>query len=122
MIQTLWIPGKLPSLNQLIFTDVRSRIKVQKAWVDPIALIAKAAKLKTISAKVFIHYTHVRVEFRGDPSNWAAGAAKVIEDGLVQAGILPDDSFKYVAGFDHVFILDKTTKPGVKIILEDGWT
>lgn len=118
MIQTLWIPGKLPSLNQLIFTDVRSRIKVQKAWVDPIALLAKAAKLSTIKNKVYLSYIHKKAEFRGDPSNWAAGAAKVIEDGLVKAGVLPDDSFKYIDGFQHEFKLEKL-KPGVLVYLED---
>jgi len=106
----------MPSLNQLLFAKVRATIKLRQAWIEPVRILAKAAKLLPMG-RVFMRYEHRRASLRGDPSNFAAAAAKLIEDGLVQAGVLKDDSFEYIAGFSHTFVVDKL-KPGVLVTLE----
>lgn len=102
--QQLFIPGKLPSLNNLIFTKVGSRIRIQKAWTSTVAVLALKAKLRKMK-RVHVWYSHRLKDKRSDPSNLAAGCAKVVEDGLVQAKVLKDDGFAEVEGFEHSFRL-----------------
>jgi Holliday junction resolvase RusA-like endonuclease len=52
---------------------------------------------------------------RRDPDNFAA-AKKFILDGLVQAGVLADDGWDEVVGFDESWIVDKE-KPGVLVTI-----
>ena len=56
---------------------------------------------------------------RRDKDNVAAGGRKLILDGLVEAGILPDDSWKYVVGWEDHFAVDKV-KPGVRVTIFEG--
>jgi hypothetical protein len=43
-----------------------------------------------------------------------AFAKKFIIDGLVQANVIPEDSMKYIIGFEDEFIVSK--KVGVEVI------
>lgn len=46
-------------------------------------------------------YFHVEPNRRRDPSNFSAGAQKIIEDALQAAGRLEGDGWKHIGGFSH---------------------
>ena len=63
-----------------------------------------------------IKFTWLIKNKRIDPDN-RAFSKKAVLDGLVKAGILPDDTHKYITGFTDTFEL--SNKVGVRIEVEE---
>jgi len=61
--------------------------------------------------------TWITKDLRKDPDNVSAGV-KFILDGLVQAGILPDDRRKQINSIKHEFGVDKQN-PRVEIVIKE---
>ncbi len=101
---TLFIPGPLPGLNEIINAKGNTRgkwnaySKMKKHWGGLIALLARAKGIETIPEGSRFYYRCVEPNRSRDPSNIIAGAVKLIEDGLQEAGILENDGWKHVAG------------------------
>jgi hypothetical protein len=104
--QFLWIPGPLPSLNDII--DARRRIfrvkgkpagdaytKLKAAWTTRIRLRALAQRFRPVQFGAF-SYLCVERDRKRDPSNVVAGAVKLIEDALQAAELLPNDGWAQV--------------------------
>ena len=117
-VQEVWLPGRWPSLNELMYKGTRHKIQVKRLWADLTIAFVNRAKLAPVSKRVHLSYEHRRANLRGDPSNFAAGAAKVIEDSLVKCGILKNDGFANVSGFTHTFKID-AENPGVKVVISE---
>ena len=62
--------------------------------------------------RVFINFTWVEPNKRRDPDNISSAGIKLILDAMVWAGIIIDDSQKYVEGWTNTFRVDKEN-PGV---------
>ncbi len=62
-----------------------------------------ASILPKISKPVELRISWVECDKRRDIDNVAAGGTKVLLDGLVAAGILPDDSRRWVRAITHLF-------------------
>lgn len=94
MIQTLTLSGYHPvSANTLLSTNPHWRSKIKQAEYDVIAGEAMQQGIAKASGKRRASY-HMQGWPKGrmlDPSN----ALKVIEDALVAAGLLRDDSSAY---------------------------
>jgi Holliday junction resolvase RusA-like endonuclease len=81
---------------------------LKKAATEIVAWNCKAQRLKPIDAvETDDDDDRVTLVFdwphsRRDPDNQSFGA-KMILDGLVKAGVLPDDSRKWIAEIRHVF-------------------
>lgn len=113
----VWIPGHWPS-----YTDIHEsgnhyttrRIKLK--WQDDVALLVKAAKVPACGS-VWLRYTHYRRERRGDKSNLASAAMKIVEDALVTSRVIRDDCWRFVVGFSHDFVIDPVE--GLKVIIID---
>lgn len=92
--------GKLPSLNELIKAGRTNRYvgaKVKKEFTQDLAWIFKAqARGKRYSEKVVISIHCYEGNLRRDDDNVLSGACKVILDALQVAGIIPNDSPRYV--------------------------
>lgn len=114
--QALWLPGRLPGLNEYIAAINSSRYvgnNMKKEHTEAVAWQAK--KLRQVEKPVFIQFTWKEPNRLRDPDN-IVFAKKLILDGLVSAKILPNDNQKWIIGFqDHIFIDEKN--PGVGIIL-----
>lgn len=104
------IDGQLTDLNTYIkalnsHRQAGNAIKQEettRVWAE-----CKKTYHEPISAfPVHITYDWYSPNQRKDTDN-VAFSKKFINDGLVQAGILPDDSRKYVAGFTDHFHIDK---------------
>ena len=85
------IPAIPPSNNQFIGRNVRWQYQSEKKrWAELIAVFCRPKPPKPIErARVTISYTF-KDGRRRDPDNYSG---KMILDGLVNAGILVDDSF-----------------------------
>lgn len=111
-LQALVIDGAFPGLNDYISAERTNRYRgaaVKKQWTDVVAAAAKKC-MTPIPEDCFPvtfrfrWYEHNR---RRDKDNVSAFGRKVILDGLVQAGILPNDNWNYVEGFRDEFYVDR---------------
>lgn len=117
--QTLIIKGSLPSLNEYISALNRNRYAgnhMKQVNTDLVYFECRSQKLEAVLEPVIIHYTWYMENKRKDVDN-VSFAKKFINDGLVLAGILVDDSQKYVKGFTDTFFIDKNA-PRIEISLE----
>jgi len=132
--RTLWIPGQLPGLNELIAAAKSGRgrgngyARLKAQWTEEIAIRARAAGLWKWPSGASFRFRWVEGSKRRDPDNFTGGGRKLILDGLVLAGVLPDDSWRYVDGFTDAWeavggLRDDGSRndgPGVEVILSAG--
>lgn len=117
----LTIPGKLDGLNDYIAAERTNRHKGAKMKADNGNIVAVAIRQclrdVRIERAVEMHYTWYEPNKRRDLDNVSSFGRKVIQDSLVQCGVLKDDGWKYVVGFSDRFEVDKANpRIEVKII------
>lgn len=110
-LQALVIDGALPGLNDYISAERTNRYRgaaVKKQWTDVVAAAAKKwlAPIPEHCFPVTFRFQWHEQNRRRDKDNVSAFGRKVILDGLVQAGILPNDNWNYVEGFRDEFYVD----------------
>ena len=137
-----WVPGKVPSLNDLLDAKgtrqpiVRSIIMRQKprkgqrgGEFDLYNDIKQDWTQRTIRAvgspfvrvqQAFFGYLVVEETLRRDPSNICSAAVKFIEDGLVKAGVIPNDGWDNVLGIRVHWVHRKGRDPGVYVVMSDS--
>jgi len=114
------IPGRLPGLNEIIDAAKQGKGKYQpyammkEHYTTMIGWLAK--KLPNFE-KVALIITWYEPDRRRDPDNIMAGQ-KFILDALVHAGVIPNDSQKYVRGIVHRFKVDRKN-PRVEVEIVD---
>jgi hypothetical protein len=112
MEQRLTIPGKLPGMNEIIdgcktkiYQRGRKRVfqyTADKAYFcEKIAQLCALQRIKPVSCVLVTVIFKERRMLR-DPDNVQAGI-KFILDGMVRAGVLPDDTCKEVKGIQYGF-------------------
>lgn len=126
-MQRLWIPGRIPGLNEIIEASVASGPvdargkrsssyrRDKKALTATIDILVGWQKVKPMAAGYFT-YLFCEPNRRRDPSNFVAGGVKVIEDALRKAGVIPGDGWNVVRGYAPYWICDPTS-PGVAVYL-----
>lgn len=105
------IPGKWPSLNEYI-----DQCKIKRnRWNAGNSMKrrdqAKLVRLintqkRKIKPPVYIEYRFFCGDRRRDLDNVSGYFHKIFQDALVDAGVIPDDSWRYVVGFSDSFALD----------------
>ncbi len=75
------------------------RSRRSKAWRQLAERRAKAEGIGTFERIGVVCYLHFADSRLRDPANWAP-TAKAAIDGLVDAGVVPDDNHKFVTGPD----------------------
>jgi Holliday junction resolvase RusA-like endonuclease len=111
------IEGRLPGLNEIIEaakSHYGAYAKMKQTYTDMVAWLAK--KLPRFE-KVALVITWYEPDLRRDLDNIMAGQ-KFILDGMVQAGVIPDDSQKYILGIYHRFKVDRQN-PRVEVEIVD---
>ena len=121
-IETLWIPGRLPGLNEIIEARGSASGKAN-AWASmkkklqgTIALLARAHGVGRWTAAHFA-YVHFEPNRMRDPSNFCSGAQKVVEDALQKAKLIPNDGWRQVLSFQHLWHV--SDDPGTMVVLSD---
>ena len=105
----LVIPGELPSLNEYIRAERSIRYaasELKRTATARVAWEARAQGLAPVTGPVQVHYHWFLPNRRKDLDN-VRFAAKFINDGLVEAGVLPDDSMRYIQGLSDAFDVDR---------------
>lgn len=106
----LTIPDTLPNLNDYISAERTNRHKGAKMKADSGNIVAVAIRQcmrgVRIEKPVFMEYTWIEPSRRRDKDNISSFGRKVIQDALVQCGVLKDDGWNYVVGFSDRFEVD----------------
>lgn len=108
-MQKLIINGKLPNLNEYTLACRTNRYmgaKLKQQAEQVILIAIKQQKLQPVKQPVQLAYTWIEPNKRRDKDN-IAFAQKFVQDALVKAGILKNDSWNYIIGFSHNFKIDK---------------
>ncbi len=121
------VPGRLPGANE--YTRAcrgrgwRSGAGMKERETSKVAWHAKAARLPSFASPVRVRIAWHEPNARRDVDNVRFGA-KFVLDGLVEAGVLPDDSQRWVVGIEDEFLVDPGD-PRVEVEIrddeEDGW-
>lgn len=122
MRQSFFVPGPLPSMNEMIAAAKGyngrgfAYAKMKQEWTTLVAQCATAANLTLVLNPVAISCQWNEKHRRRDIDNVQAGV-KFVLDGLVQAGILVNDTQAKVWQLTHSIVLDKT-HPGVWVEID----
>lgn len=121
-MQTIIIPGTMPGLNEYITQLNGNRWSGNRMKQDQTSRVVMECRicraLPVAHYPVTIEYDWYVPDRRKDLDN-ISWAKKLINDGLVVAGILTDDSQKYVAGFTDRFHIDKHN-PRILVTIRDA--
>lgn len=116
----LWIPTRAPGLNELLNakgSNWPAYNELKKKWSGMVLILARVQGFRRVEAG---HFTYLLVEpnKKRDPSNIVSGAVKVVEDALVDAGLLENDGWEHVLGLKGHWI-QRTGLTGV-LLCWDG--
>lgn len=115
------LPGRLPGLNEIIRAAKQGNRNYQPyakmKEINTSAVAWTASKLPRNKGKVNITITWYEKDRRRDPDNVMAGQ-KFILDGLVVAGIIKNDSQKYINDILHKFRVDRKN-PRIEVEIEE---
>lgn len=130
-MQTLWIPGPLPGMNDVIKTSNIADFgrhgkrwnaynELKQRWSREIELYAHQAGFRSL---VGCYFTFMFAESnkRRDPDNIVGGGHKIVFDSLVGAGFLPNDGWQHVQGFADYWLVDPD-RPGVLVMVTKSAT
>ncbi len=121
MEYSLTIPGRLPGLNEYIAAERSNRHKAAKMKADYGNIVSceirRCLGRIHIYKPVFMEYKWVEKGKRRDLDNITFGR-KIIQDSLVQCGVLKDDGWKYVVGFSDRFEVDKSN-PRIEVLIKE---
>jgi hypothetical protein len=104
-MQSLWIPHKLPGLNELL--DAKAVMSssskrrwsaynsLKKQWAANLTLLARSQGFQRVDSGYFT-YLFIEPNQKRDKSNVIGAGVKLIEDSLVKAELLADDGWKNV--------------------------
>lgn len=118
MKRTFEILGRFPSLNEFYRMERYEQNRVKKECDELVAWSAKAAKIKPYDRRVMLHFLWVEPNRRRDLDNIAFGK-KFVQDGLVKAGILRNDTHHEIAGFSDEFAYD-SKNPRIVVTIEEA--
>lgn len=95
MSQVLRINNFPPTQNELRRLHYQAIAKKKAEWENIVGWLVKEQKIQPVQRVNVTYEFWFKDNKLRDPDNYAA-SAKAIQDGLVKAGILPDDNFKHV--------------------------
>ncbi len=129
-IACLWVPGPLPGLNELIEAAKGAAgrgaryAKLKRQWTETVWALALSARIHRpgpFDRPVVLTFDWIEKDRRRDPDNVAAGGRKLILDGLVTAGVLKGDGWRWIRSWhDRWRVADEVVcgkGPGVGVTI-----
>lgn len=117
----LEISGRLPSLNEYISANRydknagnRFKRNEQKKVMWQIRQQLKGVKIRR---PIRLHYIWYERDRRRDLDNISGFGHKVIQDALVECGVLKDDGWDEIVGYSDTFAVDRGN-PRIIVLLE----
>jgi Holliday junction resolvase RusA-like endonuclease len=123
VIFSFFVPGKIPGMNEVIAAAKGCGGRglgysaQKKRWGQAITAIIRSHKPPKMN-RVHVSFAWHEAKANRDPDNISSGQ-KFVFDSLVDAGVIPNDGQKNVAGFVHSFEVSKT--PGVWVEVEETY-
>jgi Holliday junction resolvase RusA-like endonuclease len=117
MKQTFTVEGRFCSLNEFYRMGPYEQNRTKDEHDRRVAWAAKAAGIKPARGRIRYHVLWVEPNHRRDLDNVAFGK-KFVQDGLVKAGILKNDTHHEIAGFSDSFAYD-SKRPRIEITIEE---
>lgn len=116
------INGRLPGMNEFIESQRRNRYAGAKLKKDEqqyvSVFIKKYLPNVKIRCPVYITYTWYEMNKRRDHDNVSGFGHKVIQDALVECGVLVNDGWNEICGYQDNFAVDKQ-KPRIEVELKE---
>lgn len=88
------------------------RSRYGRRWRDTTALIARASRIPGAQHATVALEMHPRDRRRRDADNLVSGVLKHVLDGLVDAGVIPDDTPAYVTAAMPRIVPPDSPRPG----------
>lgn len=122
VIANLIIPGRLPGLNEYIDAERTNRhlgakLKREAQRLVVSCALAQLRKFRP-TGPVWMAYTWYEPDRRRDKDNISSYGRKVIQDGLVRAGVLKNDGWAEIEGFSDTFRVDKK-RPRIEVDIRE---
>ncbi len=118
----MWIPGRMPSLNEVLRLRGHSGHaynRLKKHWVESVGTLARDQGFAPGGR--FWTYLFLEPNSRRDISNIISVATKFAEDGLIAARVLENDNMEHVLEIrPHVAVTEGGA--GVFVVTHDKWT
>ncbi len=115
------ILGELCDLNTYINAERRNRFiasKIKKEQTELVYYLTKGKKLPLgVEFPLIIEITWFVKDLRKDADNIVFGK-KFIGDGLVLAGVIPDDSRKYIRVWRDIDVIVDKNNPRIEMVLK----
>ena len=119
------ISGRLPGLNEMIAVAKQryggkslGYARMKRAEEVRVAEAIRAAKCTPVQYPVFLYFCWTEPNRRRDPDNITAGR-KFIFDALVTCGVLPDDGWKEVRGWQDTWKMEKGGNGKVEVWIDE---
>jgi len=124
---SLWIPGVLPGLNDLLAAAKgaggtgRGYARLKRQWGTHVWACARNAGLHRTPfvGPVRMAFKWVERDRRRDPDNLCAGGRKIVNDSLVKAGVLANDGWRHIHSWSDTWRVDPKN-PGVRVTIESA--
>jgi len=118
--QSIVIDIRFPSLNDYTKANRGNKYggnKIKQEFTDAVQWACKEQKVKPVvnPCKIFFKWYD---DGRRDPDN-IAFAKKFILDGMVKAGVLKNDTWRYIRGFTDDFVKCKKVDARVEIMIKE---
>lgn len=116
------LDGQLPDLNEWRDELHKSPHAGNRVTRDNVRRVAKAAMaqlLPRFERRADFYFLWTEPNRRRDPDNIQATGVKFILDGLVRAGVLPDDGPRYVGRIFHEEVVYDPMNVGVAVYITD---
>lgn len=128
LIQTVDIPFRLPTMNEIIRLQSRmDRRTGHNEWNDlkkaierKICFCLARAKVKRVERIDFFIYKWRCPDRRTDKSNVSSGGRKVFEDALVKYGMIRNDGWKEIGNWQDEFEVTDNYGVTVEMHSEDS--
>lgn len=124
MTAKMVIEGRFPGLNEYTAAQRKSPFegnKMKRGYTGAVYYEAKR-QLRGVhfGRPVAVYFHFVEKDKRRDLDNISGFAHKVILDGLVEAGVIKDDGWKYVSMIRDTYAVDKK-RPRIEVsFVEEG--
>lgn len=119
-MKTIVIPGKFPTLNELIDANRQNRHSGNKLKQESQRRIVDVLVLSDLGQQdrpIKLHYRYYEPKANRDMDNVSGFFHKVFQDALVAVGYIPNDNWRYIKGFTDDFYLDREN-PRIEITIE----
>ena len=108
--QLLVVEYRFPSLNETVASAKKHWSVYSKEKELMTQLVCEAAQRQEIQAveRAEIGFAWYEKDRRRDPDNISGAGKKPILDGLVRAGVLPNDGWSVIEGLSDRFSIDRS--------------